>query len=83
MAARRSTKAPEAKPEYEQTPREAAAVEKIRRERVKRTPRLKILKAENGSKDIRLDHPDRVAGYALLMEAIATTDQDFATHFLG
>jgi hypothetical protein len=82
MAARRSTKAPEAKPEYERTPREAAAVEKLRRERV-RSPRLKISKSENGVKDIRLDHPDRVAGYALLMEATATTDQDFATHFLG
>jgi hypothetical protein len=74
MAARRSKTGPEAKPGYQRTPREAAAVKKIYGAPAE--PRLKV----SESLEMVPDHPDEAAGVALLMEAIGTTDPDF---FLG
>jgi hypothetical protein len=70
MAARKSRTAPVAKPEYEPTPREDAAIQKLLGDQA---PRLKI----SASLGMAPDHPDAAAGAALLMEAIGTTDPDF------
>ena len=69
------------KPEYKPTPREVAAVKKLRRQRAEQAPRLKVSKSKDVLK-IRPDHPHEAAGNVLLMEAIATTDPDFLTGFL-
>ena len=76
MAAPKSSQGSVAKPEYKRTAREAAAVKKIQGESAERSPRLKV----SQSLEMVPDHPDETAGFALLMEAVGTTDPDF---FLG
>jgi hypothetical protein len=63
--------------EYQRTPRELEAVERIVRKPA--SPRLKI----SESSGLVPDHPDEEVGISLLMEAIGTTDPDFALGFLG
>ena len=63
--------------EANRTPQETAAVERIVRKPA--SPRLKVLE----SSELVPDHPDQEVGIALLMEAIGTTDPDFALGFLG
>jgi hypothetical protein len=81
MAARKSKTGSKAKPEWERTPREVEAIKKALSERAEGVPRLKVSKSENGL-SITPEHPDEVAGEALLMEAIATTDADFLAGFV-
>ena len=78
MTAPNSRKAPSRKPEYKPSPRE---IKKVRDERAKRAPRLKVSKSTNGV-EIGPDHPDGVTAEALLMEAIGTTDPHFLREFL-
>ena len=42
-------------------------------------PQIRLKISKNGSgPQIELDHPDRTVGWALVMEALATADYDFA-----
>jgi hypothetical protein len=77
MAARKSRTAPAAKPEYQRTPREAAAVKKMYGAPAE--PRLKV----SASLEVGPDHPDETTGVALLMEAVGTTDPDFLLGFVS
>ena len=70
MAAPKASEGP-AKPEYQRTSQEAAAVERIFGHPVE--PRMKV--SELG---ILPDHPDQEVGIALLIEAVGTADPDFA-----
>jgi hypothetical protein len=81
MATRKSKTAAKAKPDWERTPREVEAIEKVFTERVEGVPRLKLVNTEEGVR-FAADHPDQTAGAALLMEAIATTDADFFAGFV-
>jgi len=81
MASRRPKTAAKAKPEWERTPKEVDALEKIRAERFA-VPRLKISKSEGGT-SITTEHIDDLAGKALIMQAIGTTDVDFFAGFVG
>jgi hypothetical protein len=63
------------KPEYEPTAQELSVLSKHFSGKIDQTaPRIKVLK---GGKDILPDHPHKLIGYALLMEAVGTTDLDF------
>jgi hypothetical protein len=64
------------KKSYERTPREMEAVERVLRKPA--SSRLKVLE----SSEVVPNHPDEEAGICLLMEAIGTTDADFALGFL-
>jgi hypothetical protein len=68
--------AQEAKPRHERTPREVAAIEKIRKLRAAGLPRWKVLKPEN---KVCMDpaYPDELAGHALLLDAMATASAEF------
>jgi hypothetical protein len=77
----RKPKTAEAKPAWERTPEEVDAVEKIVTERF-RVPRLKVSKSESGP-SFTTEHIDDMAGKALLMQAIGTTDVDFFAGFVG
>ena len=78
---RKSKMAAKAKPEWERTPKEVDALEKIRAERFG-VPRLKVSKSESGL-SFTSEHIDDVAGNALIMQAIGTTDVDFFAGFVG
>ena len=82
MTSRKSKTASEAEPKWERTPREVDALEKMLAGRFEGVPRLKISKSEDGS-GIITEHMDNVAGLALNMEAIATTDADFFAGIVG
>jgi hypothetical protein len=77
MTAEKSKDAKEKKCQYQRTPRDMQAVERIVRQPA--SPRLKI----SESSQLVPDHPDEQVGISLLMEAIGTTDPDFALGFLG
>jgi hypothetical protein len=81
MASRKSKTAAKAKPKWERTPQEVDALEKICAERFD-VPRLKVSKSESGT-SITTEHIDDVAGKALIMRAIGTTDVDFFAGFVG
>ena len=70
------------KPEYKRTPREAAALDKFVKGRAERAPRVKVVK-DGGRSSIVPDHPDKLTGFVLLMEALGTTDLDFTLELLG
>jgi hypothetical protein len=72
-----------AKPAYKPTAQEKVAVEKLMKRRAAHVAvRLKISK-NDGPSAIGVDHPDEFVGYALLMEALGTTDVDFAGGILS
>jgi hypothetical protein len=77
MTAEKPKDAKEKKCQYQRTPRDMQAVERIVRQPA--SPRLKI----SESSQLVTDHPDEQVGISLLMEAIGTTDPDFALGFLG
>jgi hypothetical protein len=77
MTAERPENAKENRCEYQRTPQEREAVERIVRQPA--SPRLKI----SESSQLVPDHPNEVVGISLLMQAIGTTDPDFASGFLG
>jgi hypothetical protein len=63
------------KPEYEPTAQELSALGKYFSGNAAQTvPRMKVVK---GGEDILPDHPNKAIGYALIMEAVGTTDVDF------
>jgi hypothetical protein len=82
MTARNRKTGPAEKPEYMRTPREAAALDKFRKGHAERAPRIKAVKAD-GRLVLRPDHPDETTGHLLLMEALGTTDSDFATELVS
>jgi hypothetical protein len=64
-----------AKPKYERTSQELTAIKKlVAQNAAKPAPRLKVL---NEGTTILPAHPDRLAGQALLMDALGTADLDF------
>jgi hypothetical protein len=65
-----------AKPKYEPTSQELTAIKKfVAQNAAKPAPRLKVLNEKATA--ISLDHPDQLAGQALLMDALGTADLDF------
>jgi len=80
MASRKSKTASEAEPKWERTPREVEAVKKLVTARMD-VPRLKIETSKSGL-SYTTEHIDDLAGKALIMEAIGTTDLDFFASFL-
>jgi ribosomal protein L12E/L44/L45/RPP1/RPP2 len=82
MASRKSKTALKAEPAWERTPREVEAIEKACSGRFEGVPRLHVSKSEKGL-SITTEHRDGLAGKALLMEAIATTDADFFVGFVN
>jgi hypothetical protein len=82
MTSRKSKTASEAEPKWERTPREVEAVRKVLTGRMEGVPRLKVAKSESGI-SYTTEHKDDLAGSALIMEAIATTDADFFEGFVG
>ena len=81
MASRKSKTASETIPAWTRTPREVEAVKKVVTERAEGVPRLNISKSESGL-SCTTEHRDSLAGTALIMEAIATTDADFYAGFV-
>jgi hypothetical protein len=77
MTTEKPENAEEKRCEHQRTPQEMQAVERIVRQPA--SPRMKILE----SSEVVPDHPDQEVGISLLMEAIGTTDPDFALGFLG
>jgi hypothetical protein len=75
MVSRKSKAAAKAKPEWERTPQEVEAIEKVHAERFN-VPRLKVSTSESGL-SITTEHVDQVAGTALIMQALGTADMDF------
>ena len=82
MAAPDRKKKSENKPEYKPTPREEVALNRLRKIYAERVARVKGVKVD-GRVALEPDHPDKATGYALLMEALGTTDVDFAIGLLG
>jgi len=80
MASRKSKMAAKAKPEWERTPQEVDAVQKVYTERF-RVPRLKVSRSENGLSVIT-EHIDDLAGSALIMQELGTSDLDFFAGFV-
>ena len=68
---------------YEPTSREQAAVDahRARARNARPAPRLKV-NAGDGVNKIAPEHPDLATGCKLLMEAVGTSDPDFAKAFL-
>jgi len=64
-----------AKLNCEPNPQKRAAIQKVR------VPRLRVAKDE-GATRVFPDHPDKVVGSALLMEAVGTTNPDFVNGLL-
>jgi hypothetical protein len=77
MAARKSRTADGEKTEHKRTLRETEALNKV--SSAPAVPRLKVLE----SVVMGPDHPDDMAGIALQMEAVATTDNDFFQGFVS
>jgi hypothetical protein len=75
MVSRKSKAAAKAKPEWERTPQEVEAIEKVHAERFN-VPRVKVSTSESGL-SITTEHIDPVAGTALIMQALGTADMDF------
>ena len=71
-------------PPYEPSPRELEIVKTQldRRENKKPAPRVKVTTAKNVAVT-STDHPDKVVGEALLMEALGTSEPDFLNGLLG
>jgi hypothetical protein len=64
--------------EYKRTEREEGALAKLQKIiQAEKVPRVKAVKAD-GRVTLEPDHPHKVIGYALLLEALGTTDFDFA-----
>ena len=79
---RKNPKPNVAKPEYQLTAQEQAVLRKFcDRKSASPSPRLKILKAKIPT--ILPDHPDAAVGFVILMEALGTSDVDFANGLLG
>jgi hypothetical protein len=75
---RKSTNQPDCK----RTPREEAALNKIRKGHAEKIPRVKAVKAD-GHLTLKPDHPDEETGCVLLMEALGTTNWDFTMGLIG
>ena len=72
-----------AKPKYELTSRERSAIDKfLARDAANPAPRIKVLK-EKKAVSISPDHPDKLAGQMLLMDALGTADLDFFNGILN
>src|SRR5205823_1668389 len=82
MTARNQKTGPAEKPEYQRTPREAAALDKFRKGQAERAPSVKAVK-RGGHSSLVPDHPDEATGYCLLLEALGTTDLDFFNALLS
>jgi len=69
---------------YEQTPEERASMDALLTEykEAPYPPRMKVTK-NDGVERIEVDHPTPSVGYALLMNALGTTDPSFLDGFLG
>jgi hypothetical protein len=66
-------------PKYEPTPQERTAIDKyLNRKAANLAPRVKVQ-----NKKFAPDHPDKVVGYRLLMEALGTADLDFLSGLLS
>jgi hypothetical protein len=70
----------EEKPKYQRTPREQEALAAFIAAREARKPsaRLEITKTASGAFNVGSDHEDQWTGHMLMMQAIGTTDFDFA-----
>jgi len=64
------------KPDHKPTARELAAIRKFGR--AERSPRVKMSKLGDAPA-WKTDHPDELIGFLMLMEAIGTEDEDFAS----
>ncbi len=85
MASRRSkteSSRPAEKVPYKPTERERDALAKLLNQSTQAAPRLKVTK-DGQHPALTLDHPQKEIGYALLMEALGTTDHDFPNQFLS
>src|SRR5215813_14903412 len=69
----------EEKAVHKMTAAERAAIEKyLARHKAKAKPSVRFKVSKNGSvPQIEFDHPDKLIGGALLMDALATADEDF------
>lgn len=80
-----TTKKPElnaAKPKYELTPQEQAAMAKYRARKAASPPsRLKVSNKKEGVTFL-IEHPDETIGFALAMDALGTADEDFLNGLL-
>src|SRR5215831_1568957 len=80
MASRETKKQQtEEKAVHKMTAAERAAIEKyLARHKAKAKPSVRFKVSKNGSvPQIEFDHPDKLIGSALLMDALATADEDF------
>jgi hypothetical protein len=59
------------------TPAEQSAVDAWLERRKQAAPRIKLLGKRGGATAVGTDHADPAAGFALLMEAVGTKDEDF------
>jgi hypothetical protein len=65
--------------DYQPTQREVAAVNALSARRSARTPAPKIkISKSGGNVGIAVDHPDHDTGWQILMNALGSTDHDFA-----
>jgi hypothetical protein len=72
-----------ARPYDKMTPRERTAIDKfLARDAANPAPRIKVLK-EKKAVSISPDHPDKLAGQMLLMDALGTADLDFFNGILN
>src|SRR5215469_89597 len=73
------TKTTEEKAVHKITAAECAALQKhLARHKAKAKPSVRFKVSKNGSiPQIEFDHPDKLVGGALLMDALATADEDF------
>jgi hypothetical protein len=77
MSARETKQHTEEKAVHKMTAAERTAIEKYLA-RCEATPSIRYKVSKNGSDlQIRLDHPDEAIGQALMMDALASTDEDF------
>ena len=67
---------------YQPTPAERVAVTAIVKAQGELPPRVKAT-IKGGAVDIAFDHPDQVAGQAMLMQSLGTASPDFFVGLLG
>ncbi len=79
MVAGKVRKRREVKPQYKATPREIAALDKVRA--AEKIPLAMVSRSKNGERLV-LDHPEPEVGAALLLEAIGSTDDIFLNGLL-
>jgi hypothetical protein len=82
MSTQKSVQATDAKTAYVRTAREDEALNKIREKQAEQAPTLKAAK-DGILPGVVPDHPDEITGIILLMEALGTTDLEFARGLVG